>query len=299
MADLLELVVSATASGSIYALVALSYLLIIRPTGIINFAVGEWAMVGSFGAVAVMTALIVPDFVLPYILGFVVVVGVMAAAGWLIEWTTVRPLVNRGAPVLSPILALLGVFVIFREIGTIMGGTEALPTPPPFGFRRAEIGPFAGTPQAFFIITMAAVIFLGVWLFFERTLWGKRFEAVAINRRAAALMGINLKQVTALAFAAGAAVTAVVGILVSGESGAFYLMGLPLAVSGFTALVIGGIGRVEGAYLGGMILAFAEAFAARYANIQSDYVQAVPLILLIVVLLVRPTGLIRPKEARS
>lgn len=298
MEDVLELAVSAAASGCIYGLVALAYLLVLRPTGIINFAVGEWAMAGAFLAVAMLGPLLLPPVALPYSLGLIAVLAITAALGWLVERVAVRPLVERGAPVLSPILALLGVLIIFRELGTLAGGTEALPTDPPFGFFRAEVGPFAGTPQSFYVIASTALVFAGAWAFFERTVWGKAFEAVALNRRAAALMGINLKRVTALAFAAGAAIAGFAGVLVSGQSGAFYLMGLPLAVAGFTALVIGGVGRVEGALLGGLVLGFTEAFATRYLPIPSELVLGVPLVLLILFLLLRPTGLLRAKEVQ-
>ncbi len=298
MSDLGELVVSATQAGCIYGLVALAYLLIIRPTGVINFSLGEWSMLAAFGAVAATTEYLLPWLGLPFYLGAALVIVAIAIFGALVEWVAVRPLIERGAPVLSPILALLGVFVIARELGVIAGGPDPLPIDPPFGFMRVELGPFAGAPQSFFIIATAAVVFIAVWLFFERTVWGKRFEAVAINRRAAALMGINLRLLGLLAFVGAGVVTGVVGLLVAGASGAYYLMGLPLAIQGFTALVIGGIGRVEGALLGGLILGFTEAFAARYLPIPSGMVQGVPLILLIVFLLVRPTGLLRAKEAR-
>lgn len=296
MAEIGELLVSAFASGCIYALMALSYLLIIRPTGVINFALGEWAMLGAFAAVALGGDLLLPVLELPHFVSLILVIAAIGLLGALTEILTVRPLIEKGAPELSPVLALLGVLVITLQVGTLVGGTEALPAPPPFGFRRVEIGPFAGTPQAFYIIVLTAVVFMAAWYFFERTIWGKRFEAVAINRRAAALMGINLRAVGLLAFVGAGMVCGVVGILTSGGSGAFYQMGLPLAIQGFTALVIGGVGRVEGALLGGLILGLVEAFAARYLPIPSSLVLGVPLVLLIAFLLVRPTGLLRAKE---
>lgn len=296
MAEIGELLVSAVASGCIYGLMALSYLLIIRPTGVINFALGEWAMLGAFAAVALGSDLLVPALQLPHFVSLVLVIVVIAAIGALTEILTVRPLIEKGAPLLSPVLALLGVLVISLQVGTLAGGTEALPAPPPFGFRRVELGGFAGTPQAFYVIATAIVVFGAAWLFFERTIWGKRFEAVAINRRAAALMGINLRAVGLLAFGGAGAVCGIVGVLTSGGSGAFYQMGLPLAIQGFTALVIGGVGRVEGAILGGLILGLVEAFAARYLPIPSSLVLGVPLVLLILFLLVRPTGLLRARE---
>lgn len=294
MSDFLELVVSATASGCVYALLALAYLLMTRPTGIINFAVGEWAMVGAFGAYVLLSR-----WELPYAVGLAVVAGLMFVVGSLTERWTVRPLVERGAPPLAPILALLGMLVVFREAISLGFGPDPQPVPPAFGFGRWEWGWIAGSYQSFFTIAMTLLVFGGVWWFFERTLAGKCFEAVAIDRRAAALMGINLRRVSALSFGAGAVVAGLAGSLVSPNVSAHYLMGMPLAIQGFTALVIGGVGRVEGALLGGLILAFAEQLTVRYAPIPPGLAMGVPLLLLIVFLLVRPTGLLLAREARA
>ncbi len=294
MNDFLELVVGATASGCIYGLVALSYLLITRPTGVINFAVGEWSMVAAFGGFVALSRL-----ELPYPVGLALVIAAMLVVGWATERLAVRPLVERGAPALAPILALLGMLVVFRELISLGFGPDPQPVPPSFGFGRLELGPVAGSYQSFFIILVTVVVFGAVWVFFERTLAGKSFEAVAIDRRAAALMGINLRRVTSLAFVASAAVAGLAGLLVAPNVSAHYLMGLPLAIQGFTALVIGGVGRVEGALLGGLILAFAEQFTVRYAPVPPGLAMGVPLVLLIVFLLVRPTGLLLPREARA
>ena len=280
MQDLLELAVSATASGCIYGLMALAYLLMIRPTGIINFAVGEWAMVGAFGGHFLLSR-----YEWPYALGMAAVVAFMMVVGWVTERVTVRPLVNRGAPVLAPILALLGVLVVTREIISVSFPPDPLPVPYPFEIQHHK----------YFIVAMTLAVFAAAWLFFEKTLWGKSFEAVALNRRAAALMGINLSRVTAAAFAAGAGVAGLAGLLVSPNISAHYLMGVPLAIQGFTALVIGGVGRVEGALLGGLLLAFAEQLTARYAPIPSGFAQGVALLFLMVFLLVRPTGLLKAR----
>jgi branched-chain amino acid transport system permease protein len=294
VSDFVELMVGAMASGCIYALVALSYLLITRPTGVINFAVGEWAMVAAFGGF-----LLLSRFQWPYPVGMAVVLLCMGAVGWFTERIAVRPLVEKGAPALAPILALLGMLVVFREIVSVSMGPDPQPVPPMFGYGRLELGLLAGSYQSFFIIGVTAAVFGAAWYFFERTLAGRSFEAVAIDRRAAALMGINLRRVTALAFVGSASVAALAGLLVSPNVSAHYLMGLPLAIQGFTALVIGGVGRVEGALLGGLILAMAEQITVRYAPIPPGLAQGVPLVLLIVFLLLRPTGLLRPREARA
>lgn len=280
MRDLLELSVSAAASGCIYALVALAYLLMIRPTGVINFAVGEWAMVGAFGGF-----LLLSKYEWPYALGMAAVLGFMLLVGWITERIAVRPLVERGAPLLAAILALLGMLAVFREGISLGFGPDPHQVPEPVSFEYLKL----------FVIGATLVVFAAVWLFFERTLWGKAFEAVALNRRAAALMGIDLRRVTVASFAGGAAAAGLAGLLVAPNTSAHYLMGVPLAIQGFTALVIGGVGRVEGALLGGLLVAFAEQLTVRYAPLPSGYAQGVPLLLLMLFLLVRPTGLLRAR----
>ena len=280
MRDFLELSVSAAASGCIYGLVALAYLLMIRPTGIINFAVGEWAMVGAFGGF-----LLLARVELPYPVGLAAVLGFMLVVGWATERIAVRPLVERGAPLLAPILALLGMLVVFRESISLGFGPDPHQVPEPVDFAHLK----------FFMIGTTLVVFAGVWLFFERTLWGRSFEAVSLNRKAAALVGINLSRVTAASFAGGAAAAGLAGLLVAPNVSAHYLMGVPLAIQGFTALVIGGVGRVEGALLGGLLVAFAEQLTVRYAPLPAGYAQGVPLLLLMLFLLVRPTGLLRAR----
>jgi branched-chain amino acid transport system permease protein len=288
--DFLELAVGAAASGCVYGLLALAYLLMIRPTGIINFAVGEWAMVAAFGGF-----LLLSRFEWPYPLGMAAVLGFMLLVGWATERIAVRPLVARGAPLLAPILALLGMLVIFREIVSISFPPDPHPVPYALGIGRLEIGPLGGSYQSFFIIGVTLLVFVATWLFFERTVAGRIFEAVALHRRAAALMGINLSRVTALSFAGGAGAAGLAGLLVSPNISAHYQMGVPLAIQGFTALVIGGVGRVEGALLGGLLLAFAEQLTVRYAPIPSGFAQGVPLLFLMLFLLVRPTGLLKAR----
>jgi branched-chain amino acid transport system permease protein len=288
--DFIELAVSAAASGCVYGLLALSYLLMIRPTGVINFAVGEWAMVASFGGF-----LLLSRYEWPYPLGMAAILAFMLLLGWATERIAVRPLVEKGAPLLAPILALLGMLVVFREAISVSFPPDPHPVPFPFGLGRLEWGPLGGSYQSFFIIGTTLLVFFGAWLFFERTVAGKSFEAVALHRRAAALMGINLTRVTALSFAAGAGIAGLAGLLISPNISAHYLMGIPLAIQGFTALVIGGVGRVEGALVGGLLLAFAEQLTVRYAPIPAGFGQGVPLLLLMLFLLVRPTGLLRAR----
>jgi branched-chain amino acid transport system permease protein len=192
MSDLLDLCVTATASGCIYGLVALSYLLMIRPTGIINFAVGEWAAVGAFAAFSLLAL-----WGLPYILASPAMILFMLGVGWATERMAVRPLVEKAAPLIAPILALLAMLVILRELIGLAFGPDQFSVPYPFGFRRVELGPVGGSPQNFFIIAVTLAVFAGTWFFFERTVWG-RIQAVAISRAA---RWASASRVTAFAFA--------------------------------------------------------------------------------------------------
>ncbi|HVJ25406.1 MAG TPA: hypothetical protein VM756_15885, partial [Burkholderiales bacterium] len=128
MQDLLELAVSATASGCIYGLIALAYLLMIRPTGIINFAVGEWAMVAAFGG-----HLLLSRYEWPYFIGMAAVLAFILLVGCVSERIAVRPLVERGASALAPILALLGMLMVFREAISVSFPPDPHPVPYPFG----------------------------------------------------------------------------------------------------------------------------------------------------------------------
>jgi len=294
MGDLGELIVSAGEAGGIYALAALAYLLVLRPTGIINFATGELATLGAFAGVACLVW-----WKLPYWVALPAVVITLGLVGLFTERLAVAPLARRNAPVLAAILVLLGMLIVYREAGIGLFGTANLFSPPPLGFKRVEIGPFAGVTQSFLIIGLTLGVFGAAWLFFEKTLWGKAFEAVSIDRRAAALCGVNLNLVTAAAFAAGGGIAGLAGLLQSPLTSASYLMGLPIAIKGFAALVIGGVGRVEGALLGGLLLALIEKIVLRYAPIPSGFAIGVPFLLMILFLLWRPTGLLAPREARG
>jgi branched-chain amino acid transport system permease protein len=291
--DFLELIVSVGEAGSIYSLVALAYLVALRPTGVFNFGLGEWAALGAFIGITVVVELHIP-----YVLALVPFIATMGLVGWAAERLTVRPLIERDAPQLSPVLALLGVLVMTHEAIVFFFGTSNQYAPPPLGPQIVAIGPFVGSTQSFLIVVVVAALFVSAWYFFERTVWGRAFEAVALDRFAAGVVGVNLRMTSALAFAASGAIAGLAGLLQSPLTSASYLMGLPLAIKGFSALVIGGMGRVEGAYFGGMLLALLEKLVLRYAPIPSGFAIGVPLILLILFLLLRPNGLLPARAVR-
>ena len=258
----------------------------IRPTGIINFAVGEWAMVAAFGGFLLLQVRVALSARHGGGRGFMLVVG------WATERIAVRPLVESGAPLLAPILALLGVLVVTREIISVSFPPDPLPVPFPFGIGRLEIG--IGGSQVLHHRHDARGV--------RRHLALLRKDAVGQELRGGGAQPPGGRADGHQSLARHGALlrrrrrrAGLAGLLVSPNISAHYLMGVPLAIQGFTALVIGGVGRVEGALLGGLLLAFAEQLTARYAPLPAGYAQGVPLLFLMLFLLVRPTGLLRAR----
>lgn len=287
MSDLIEILVSAVEAGCIYGLVALAYYLVLRPTGIINFASGELAMLGGMMGVTFGTWAGLP-FILVLILTLLTV-GLISLAT---ERLVVRSMIVRGAPLAAIILALLGVLFVYKELAGLIFGLDVLQVDPPFGYGTVDVAGIDIPSQTLLIFGATAVVFIGTRLFFEKTLIGKAFRAVAIDRFAAGLVGVNLSVTGMAAFFAAGAVAGLAGLLQAPLTSAHWTVGLSLAIKGFTALVIGGVGRVDAVLLGAMLLAVIEKFALRYLPISSGYIIGIPLLILILFLIFRPQGLL-------
>jgi branched-chain amino acid transport system permease protein len=284
---LVQIVISSLQTGAIYALVALSYIVIINATGILSFAQGEWLMAGAMIGVVALLRLNLPYAAI--FLGAVIVVGLLSLGS---ERLLVRPLLNRGAPIISLIVMLLGVMIVVRNGTGLLLGKAPISMPLPFGgtpIRFTES--IFIMPQTLFIYVTVGAIFLGIWFFFEKTRLGTAAKVVAIDPEAARLMGVNIQRVVLLSFLAGGAIAAVGGLLMAPLSSAIFTMGLIPAVKGFVAMVIGGVGSPLGALVGGLTLALVEGFAANY--ISTTWAEAIALVILIVMLLVRPSGIFR------
>lgn len=291
MIDFLNLMTGVAEAGCLYGLVALAFLLVLKPTGIANFCTGEWAMLGAMLGVTWVVNLAVP-----YIIALPATVICCGLLAYATERVVVRPLIERGAPPLAPVLTLLGMLIVFREAVGWIYGKANLFAPPPLGFAQLAVGPLSVGVHTLLIVTLTLAVFAASWAFFEKTVWGKAFQAAAIDRFAASLMGINLGRVTGLSFFAAGAMAGLAGILQSPITSAHYLLGLPLAIKGFSALVIGGVGSVEGALYGGLLLALTERVTIRYAPIPSGFALGIPLLLIILFLIVRPGGLISERR---
>ena len=281
MADFLQFFFSGLTVGAIYALVAVGFTLIYNASDVINFAQGEFVMLGGMVTVFAAAAGV------PLPLAALIAVVVAVAVGLLLHWLAIEP--ARGASAVTLIIITIGASILLRGLAAVIFDKNFHSLPP---FLRAEpwnIGGAAVLPQSLVVLIGTAAIVVALWVFMSRTLWGKAVTATAANRFAARLVGINTSLIVGLSFAVSAAVGAVGGILVTPIALTSYDVGTLLALKGFAAAMVGGIGNPLGAVAGGLLVGLLEAFGAGYVS--SAYKDAIAFLVILAVLFVMPQGL--------
>jgi branched-chain amino acid transport system permease protein len=281
----LQQLINGLTTGSAYALIALGYTMIYGILGLINFAQGEIYMCGAFVAVLLLATGQVPFFV-------AVAAGMLAAAvlGLILERVAFRPL--RGAHPLVPLISAIGASIFLQSLALLVFGPNNRPFPVAFDFTAVDLwGLPINTLEA--AILLAALGFMGLLVLFVRyTSYGKAIVACALDRDTARLMGINVDRMVALTFIIGSALSGAAGIMMAIYYNATYpRMGFLPGLKAFSAAILGGVGNIPGAILGGLLLGVAESLGAAY--ISSGYKDAIAFIILILVLLVRPQGILR------
>ena len=285
--QLLQYIITGLTVGSIYAMVALGFNIIYNVTEIINLAQGEFVMLG--GLIMVFFHVVLG---LPIILAFPATIVLVTLVGMLLDRLAIRPI--RQPSVLTLIIATIAASIIIKGTAMFIWGKDPLDLPAfsgriPINFLGAVI-----QPQYFWVIGLLIIIVIGLTLFFDRTLLGKAMSACAENPDAASLVGINVKQMILLSFALSAGIGAVAGIVVTPIALMEYDRGAMLAVKGFGAVILGGLGSFPGAILGGLIMGTIESFGA--GLLSSGYKDAYALIVLLAVLFFRPRGLLGSVE---
>ncbi|MBI4493974.1 MAG: ATP-binding cassette domain-containing protein [Chloroflexi bacterium] len=279
-----QLVASGLALGAIYALVALGYTLIFVATRVVNFAQGEFVMLGALVGYSLHVGL---GFPLPLA---VVAAGLAAAlVGLVAERVAVYPLRGQRSSV-AWVMSTLAVGLVLRSGATLGWGKVPLPFPAAFGSERVTFLGIAVVPQDLATFALAVGLVLALEVLYRATMLGKAVRAVAFNPDAARLMGIDLSHVTLLSFGLSAALAAVAGILVAPITQASSQMGFVLGIKGFAAAAVGGLGSFRGALLGGLLLGTLEVVAS--GLLWPGFYDVAAFALLILVLLVRPRGLI-------
>jgi len=300
----LQQIINGVVLGSIYALVALGYTMVYGILGLINFAHGEVVMIGAMVALAVINALSGTALPGPVIvlLGLLVAMPTCMALGYGIERIAYRPL--RHAPRLAALITAIGVSIVLQNSAMIIWGRQYITFPPLLPSKPHFIAGAAVSDLQIFIVLLAALIMVGLLFLVHRTRLGRAMRATAQNAEVAGLMGVNINTIISITFVVGAALAAVAGVMVSGYYGlAHYYMGFSLGLKAFTAAVLGGIGNLGGAMLGGLLLGIIESLGAGYIGpltggfLGSHYQDVFAFFVLILVLVFRPSGLLGERIA--
>ena len=282
MAEFLQFFFSGLTVGSVYALVALGFTLIYNSCDVINFAQGEFVMLG--GMITVFLALAG----LPLPVAALLAVAATVVIGLALHRFAIEP--ARGASPVALIIITIGASIFLRGAAQVVFDKRFHSLPPLFGSDPIRLGGAAILPHSLVVLAGAAVIVVLLWAFIDRTLVGKALLATAANRLAARLVGIDTRRMVGLSFAVSAAIGAVAGILITPITLTSYDVGTLLALKGFAAAMLGGIGSAPGAVVGGLLLGMIEAFSAGYLS--SQYKDAAAFVVILAVLFALPQGLL-------
>ena len=295
-----QLLVSGLAIGSIYALVALGFVLIYNAVGVVNFAQGEFVMFPSFVAVTFLLPAIavfgtVVHWQMPVLLVYALVLVLMVGFGLVFNRIAYHPLRDRGwMPV---VISTIGVSIFLRNAAQLTWGSQPVVMPSLFPVDTIALGPLHIRPQDLLIIAVTAVLIAFQYVLFERTTLGKQMRATAQDRTTARLIGIRVGRIVAITFVYSALLGTISGLLVAPIFTVTKEMGALIALKAFAASIVGGFGSIPGAIIGGLAIGVIETFGGFYVS--ASYVDAIAFVILIAVLLVRPQGLFGERVAEK
>jgi branched-chain amino acid transport system permease protein len=288
MGNLVQLVVTGVAIGAIYGLVALGFVLLVNSTNIINFAQGEFAMVGAFVVYSFSSL-----WGIPYIPAFALTVVVAGLVGVVFERVAYRPM--RRADIATYLASTLAASVLIRNIGLKIWGPFPSSFQEPFGMAMVEMAGVRIRPQDLLILGFTAVLVVLLYAFLFKTATGKMLRAMSQDRATAQLLGIRVLRMGTLTFIMASAIGGLAGVLVAPVYFVNLDMGFIMGLKAFVATIIGGWGSVPGAIVGGLVVGLVETFATTYVS--SVYKDVFAFVLLIIFLIVRPQGIFGEKVA--
>jgi branched-chain amino acid transport system permease protein len=302
----LQQIINGLVLGSMYALVALGYTMVYGVLNLINFAHGEILMIGALTALSILRLLswLVPDLPgsVQMLLAVLGAIPVCIIVSILIERIAYRRL--RNAPRLAPLITAIGMSILLQTLAMMIWGRNPLPFPQLLASEPFHIGQALLTPTQLVLLISAAVSMCTLVVLIEKTKLGRSMRAVAENPRIAALMGVNANRVIVITFAIGAALAAIAGVMwAANYATAQFAMGFVPGLKAFSAAVLGGIGNIYGAMLGGILLGLIESLGAGYIGeltggvLGSHYQDIFAFIVLILVLTIRPSGLMGERVA--
>ena len=282
MPEFLQFLFSGMTAGAIYALVALGFSLIYNASHVINFAQGEFVMIGGMATVFFAAAGV------PLPLAALGAILLAVAVGLAIERFGVRP--AKDASVITLIIITIGASIFLRGLAGLVFDKNFHSLPAFSGEAPLRVGGATLLPQSLWVLGTTLAVALLLWLFFRFSLTGKAMLAAVHNRLAAQLVGINTRVVLALSFGLSGALGALGGIVIAPIAPTHFQVGVMLGLKGFAAAILGGLGSGPGAILGGLSIGIAEAMSAGYLS--SAYKDAVAFVIILVVLVLRPRGLL-------
>ena len=296
MALFIQQLINGLTLGAIYGLIAIGYTMVYGIIGMINFAHGDIYMIGAFNALIAFLVLGVFGITwvpLALVLVLVVAVAVTAAYGWTVERVAYRPL--RGSTRLAPLISAIGMSIILQNYVQLLQGARNKPMQNILGggFRLMSEGGFNVEVRYLQvgIVALTIVLMVGFTLLITRTALGRAQRATEQDRRMAALLGVNVDRTISLTFVIGAALAAVAGMMVLLYYGQIdFYIGFLVGIKAFTAAVLGGIGSLPGAMLGGVLIGLIEVMWSGYFSV--DYKDVAAFGILVMVLIFRPTGLL-------
>ena len=283
-AVLLQQLVNGVTIGVVYALIAIGLTLVFGILDVINFAHGELYMLGAF-----LTYGLTVGLGLDYFVALALTIVGVGAAGWLAERLAVRPL--KGRHMFTVVLSTLGLSIFLQNGALLWWGPDPREIDLAWGGRPVVVGGIVITHLRLAMLGLGALLIGALTWFIRRTRWGMAMRAVARNRDAAALMGIPVDRVYAITFAVAAAIAGVAGGLLGAMFTIEPTMGEWAVVKAFCVVIMGGMGNVPGAVIGGIILGVAESLGAGFLPGGTSYKDGIGYAILILVLLYRPQGL--------
>jgi branched-chain amino acid transport system permease protein len=282
--DVLQLIVSGLANGCVYGLIAMGFVLIYKATEAVNFAQGDFMMLGAFICLGLTNSQFMG---LPFLLAAPLAILIMGAFGYALDLVVVRRM--SGQSQIAVIILTIALGFVLRFVAGLIWGHQPLSLESPIAGRDIRFGGLVLGLDEIAVIAVTVLMTFVLWLYFNRTKLGVAMQASSQNQLAAYYMGIPVKRVQSLVWALAGMVAAVAGILFASKGAIDPSVGL-LGIKAFAAAVIGGFGSLPGALVGGLIVGLIEPFASRY--IAAGYSQIMPYLLLFLILVFRPHGIL-------
>lgn len=306
MDTFIQQIINGLVLGSMYALIALGYTMVYGVLNLINFAHGDVLMVGAMAGLTILKMVnsVAPDLpgIVKLVIAILGAIPICIGVNILIERVAYRRL--RNAPRLAPLITAIGVSILLQTFAMMIWGRNPLPFPQVMPNEPIQIMGALISPTQVMLLILAAVSMVGLVLLVEKTKMGRAMRATAENPRIAGLMGVDSNRVIVLTFTIGAALAAIAGVMwAANYSSAQFAMGFVPGLKAFSAAVLGGIGNIYGAMLGGILLGLIESLGAGYIGeltggfLGSHYQDIFAFVVLIIVLTLRPSGIMGERVA--